>query len=144
MSWLTTFWQYLKSSDRSITRWPLLLMLLSITSEAQRQREVRVPMEIPGVQGNYLAPSIDEMRGYFITIIIALLAFLAKEIYFWLRRRNDTTAQDLIELKKNDMIIMNKLELILEKISHKADKHEVTKEIVDRIERELGREPKVR
>lgn len=101
-------------------------------------------MEIPGVQGNYLAPSIDEMRGYFITIIIALLAFLAKEIYFWLRRRNDTTAQDLIELKKNDMIIMNKLELILEKISHKADKHEVTKEIVDRIERELGREPKVR
>ncbi len=103
-----------------------------------------MPMEIPGAQGNYLAPSMDELRGYFITIMIALLAFFAKEVYFWFRRRNDTTSQDLIELKKNDMVIMNKLELILEKISHKADKHEVTKEIVDRIERELGREPKVR
>ncbi len=120
---------------------PLLTGLVSSISEA---KELRVPMEIPGAQGNYLAPSLDEMRGYFITIMVALLAFLAKEIYFWFRRRNDTTAQDLIELKKNDMIIMNKLELILEKISHKADKHEVTKEIVDRIERELGREPKVR
>lgn len=101
-------------------------------------------MEVPGAAGNYLAPNVDEIKGYFFTIMVALLAFFAKEVYFWFRKRNDTTAQDLIDLKTNDMKIMNKLDLIMEKLNHKADKHEVTKEIVDRIERELGREPKVR
>lgn len=113
----------------------MLTSLLSITSNAAK--EVRIPMEIPGAQGNYLAPNIDEMRGYFITIIIGLLAFFGKEIYVWFRSRNDTTAADIIELKKNDMIISNKLDLIIEKLSHKPDKIEVYKEITDRIEREL-------
>lgn len=101
-------------------------------------------MEIPGAPGNYLAPNTEEIKGYFITIMVALLAFFGKEVYAWFRKRGDTTAQDLIELKKNDMILMNKMDLILEKLSHKPDKVDVTREIIDRVEKELHREPKVR
>ena len=101
-------------------------------------------MEVPGAPGNYLAPDVSEMRGYFITIIIGLVAFFAKEVYVWFRNRNDTTHADLIELKKNDMIIMNKMDLILEKLQHKPDRIEVYKEIHDQIEKATGNGAKVR
>lgn len=60
---------------------------------------------------------------------LAMLAFFAKEIYSWLRSRNSTLSDDLIELKKNDMILMNKIDMILNELKHKPDRDEMIKEI---------------
>jgi hypothetical protein len=107
----------------------LLINLLSITSDAQRRKiEAAIPIQVSNT--DYIAPQIQEIKGYFITVCLGLLAFLAKEIYSWARNRNSTLAEDLIELKKNDMILMNKIDMILSELKHKPDREEVLKEIL--------------
>ncbi len=114
--------------------WPLLIVLLSITSEAQRRKvEAAVPIQLTDV--DFIAPQVNEIKGYFITICLALFGFFVKEMYSWLKSRNSTLGQDLIELKKNDMIMLNKLELIQHELRHKPDREEVLKEIINYLER---------
>lgn len=88
-----------------------------------------VPIQV--TREDYLAPQVNEIKGYFITICLALLAFFAKEVYSWLRNRNSTMAQDLIELKKNDMILLNKIDMIISELKHKPDRDEMLKEILN-------------
>ncbi len=87
---------------------------------------------------------MTEIRGYFFTIVIALMAFFAKEVWVWFKSRNSTVQEDMIELKKNDMIILNKLEMISEQLKYKPDRNDVTREILDRVQKEIEHATKIR
>jgi hypothetical protein len=116
----------------SLEKWKisiLSLLINSVPSVARATREASVPIQI--TQNDYLAPQVNEIKGYFITICLALLAFFAKEIYSYFRNRNSTVAQDLIDLKKNDMILMNKIDMIMNELKHKPDRDEMLKEMLN-------------
>lgn len=121
----------------------ILVSCFFVLANATNAKTTSVPIEIPGTK-DYIAPQINEIKGYFITICLGLLAFFAKEVFVWFKQRNNTTQEDLIELKRNDMIILNKMDMVLEQLKHKPDRNEVTMEILDRVQKEIEHAAKIR
>lgn len=113
----------------------ILIFVVFFCFDLFAAKEMRVPIEI--AKDTYLAPDATEIRGYFLTIVIALVGFAAKELYQAFQRAKDTTASDINELKKDVRTILNQQALMMEQMRNKADKIDVTKEILDRVQKEM-------
>lgn len=113
----------------------LSLLLWGLQSFAQKTKDLRVP--IPVGENTYLAPDMTEIKGYFYTILIALAGFLAKEIYSAYKKSKDTTSEDIKEIKKDMHVLINQNQLLFEQMKNKADRIEVTREILDRVQKEI-------
>jgi hypothetical protein len=114
-----------------------LFFLLYLSAVDAAPKDLRIPIKIPGTDDTFLPPDIVEIRTYFLTITMALLAFAAKEIYSAFMKSKDTTAEDIREIKKDLHILLNQMGILSEQMKNKPGKEEVTKEIVDRVQREV-------